>query len=84
MGPLHPDLAGEEVPAPSKTASVMGREGGGRSLGPHTLCTGGCSAMGEGSADLLAEMILYIVDPWGWEMAGESSGDQVSRHVFSS
>lgn len=25
--------------------------------------------MGEGSADLLAEMILYIVDPWGWEMA---------------
>ena len=27
--------------------------------------------MGEGSADLLAEMILYIVDPWGWEMARE-------------
>lgn len=23
--------------------------------------------MREGSADLLAKMILYIVDPWGWE-----------------
>lgn len=69
MGPLHPDEAREEVPAPSKTASVMGREGGGRSLGPHTLRIGRCSVMGEGSADLLAEMILYIVDPWGWEMA---------------
>lgn len=84
MGPLHPDVVGEEVPAPSKTASVMGREGGGRGLEPHTRRTGGCSAMGEGSADLLAEMILYIMDPWGWEMAGESSGDQVSRCVFSS
>jgi hypothetical protein len=23
--------------------------------------------VGEGSADLLVKMILYIVDPWGWE-----------------
>lgn len=37
VGPLHPDVAREEVPAPSKTASVMGREGRGRSLGPHTV-----------------------------------------------
>lgn len=69
VGPPHPDVAREEVPAPSKTASVMGREGGGWSLGPHTLRTGGCSGDGGGSADLLAKMILYIVDLWGWEMA---------------
>lgn len=34
VGPLHPAVAREEVPAPSKTASVMGREGGGQSRGP--------------------------------------------------
>lgn len=28
VGPLHPDVVREEVSAPSKTASVMGREGG--------------------------------------------------------
>lgn len=61
----------EEVPAPRETARVMGGEGrgGGRSLWSHTPSAGGSSATGEGSADLLAEMILYIVDPWGWEMA---------------
>lgn len=48
VGPLHPDVAREEVPAPSKTASVMGREGGGRSRGPHTLRTGGFQRWGRG------------------------------------
>lgn len=35
---------------------------------PHTKHRR-CSAKGEGSADLLAKMVLYIVDPWGWETA---------------
>lgn len=69
-------------PAPRKTASVMGREGGGggRSLWSHIPSTGGRSAMGEGSVDLLAEMILYIVDPWAGGWLGQSSGGQMLRH----
>lgn len=65
MGPLP----GEEVPASRKTASVVGREGG--VGGPTHQAREDFQRWGEGSADLLVKMILYIEDPWGWEMARE-------------
>lgn len=40
--------------------------------------------MGEGSVDLPAEMILYIVDPWAGGWLGPSSGGQMLSMDLSS